>query len=127
MGDNYLEAQAKNTRKRRAIAAEEIESPKLFVRPDRVTERYTVDCVGGGGIDVGEELTCYPGGSDGVIDVVRGHLRVGEVGPHGGGLSLEEDINDEGVGRLRVVSIDPIGGSAEVETFKEDLFDEHRR
>lgn len=126
MGDNYLEAQAKNTKKRRAKAAAAIKAPKLLIRPDQVLDNFTVDCRDGYELAAGDVLLCFPGAGDGV-DVVRGHERVGAVGPLGGAQSLSAKIDEAGVGRLRVISFDLIGGSAQVEPIREDAPYGHER
>jgi hypothetical protein len=120
VGDNYLEAQAKNTRKRRAKAAAAIKAPRLLVRPDQVLDHFTVECRDGYELLAEDLLYCYPGAGSNVIDVVRGHERVGTVGQLGGSESLAAEIEGAGVGRLRVISFDKLGGSAQVQRITED-------
>ena len=120
MGDNYLEAQAKNTKKRRAKGTVKINSPTLLSRADRIFDRYTVDCFDGYEIAKGDVLICFAGPSPGVIEVVQGHQRVGEVTLLGGGESLTAEIQSDGIGHLRVTSVDLVGGSVQVEPIKEE-------
>lgn len=120
MGDNFLEAQVKNTKKRRARAAAIINSPKLIVRPDEVVDEFTVECRDGFELSPGEVLRCFPGESSSAVEVARGHLNVGEVTQSGGGRVLKSEIQAEGVGRLRICTFDQLAGSAQVECFRED-------
>ena len=127
MGDNFLEAQAKNTKKRRAKAVAEINTPKLIERPDEVRDRFTVECADGCELAAGETLRCFPGERADAVDVARGHQTVGQVNELGGGRALASDVQAAGVGRLRVVSFDGLAGSAQVEQVREDTSHGHQR
>lgn len=127
MGDNYLEAQAQNTKKRRAKAAAAINAPRLLVRPDHVLDQFTVDCHVGYELVPGDVLFCFPSAAGDAVDVVRGHERVGAVGTFGGAESLTAEMDGAGVGRLRVISFDRVSGSAEVEPIREDQASGHER
>lgn len=65
-------------------------------------------------------LPCFRGPLPGVIEVVQGHQRVGEVTMLGGGESLTAEIQSDGIGHLLVTSVDLVGGSAQVEPIKEE-------
>lgn len=120
MGDNFLEAQAQNTKKRRAKAAAVINAPKLIVRSDEVVDEFTVDCREGMELKPGEELRCFQTSCEDLLDVARGHLNVGKVTEAGGARSLVAEIQTKGVGRLRVRSFDRLAGSAQVERITEE-------
>jgi len=127
MGDNFLEAQAKNTRKRRAKAAAVINAPRLIVRPDVVVDEFTVDCREGCELTPGEELRCFRISREDAVDVARGHMNVGKVTEAGGAGALAAEIQGEGVGRLRVRSFDRLAGSAQVERVREENSNGHQR
>jgi hypothetical protein len=127
MGDNFLEGQAKSTKKRRAKAAAVINAPKLIIRGDEVVDEFTVDCREGCELSPGEELLCFQNARGDTIDVARGHLNVGKVKQAGGAGSLATELQGEGVGRLRVRSFDHLAGSAQVERVREENSNGHQR
>lgn len=103
MGDNFLESQAGMTKKRRAKAAVKRDAPKLLVRPDSVTNEFTIDCRDGIVLRPGEQVLCLPGRSGSPIDIVHENRLLGHVGV-GGGDVLRQEIAQPGVGRLQIVS-----------------------
>lgn len=118
MGDNFLEEQAKNSKRRRAKAKTEMGVPKLLTRPDEVADEFTIDCHSGQELKLGEELRCFPSVIDDTVDVARAHRQVGSVG-EGGGSVLRQFIDQSGVGRLRIRSVNPLTGTAQAEIIKE--------
>jgi hypothetical protein len=119
MGDNVLEGQAKNTRKRRAKAAAGMQAPKLIERPDEVLDQFTIDCKEGQHLKVGEVLYCFPGTDGAPVDVVRQHENVGSVDETGGGKELRKQIEGRGAGKLRICSLDELTGTSQAEFVRE--------
>lgn len=115
MGDNFLEEQAKNTKKRRARGAATIGRETLFKRPDQVTDQFTVDCHEGNDLIKGDILWCFQNADGKGVDVIQKHKTIGLVVAEGGGAELAVEIGIEGVGQLRVVSFDSLSGAAQVE------------
>ena len=118
MGDNFLEEQAKNSKKRRAKAKSKMETPKLFERADEITDEFTIDCREGQQLSSGDVLRCFPGDNGNPVEVARDHQNVGCVGD-GGGNVLRNYICKAGVGKLRVLNVNPLTGSAQAEFVKE--------
>ncbi len=119
MGDNFLEDQAKNTRKRRAKAAAKRGTPKLFDRSDRVTEEFTIDCLDGTAVKTGDLVLCFPGQNGLPLDVVIENRLFGSVGEIGGGGVLRQRIEEFGVGKLRITSYCDLAGTARAELIQE--------
>lgn len=115
MGDNVLEGQAKNTRKRRAKAVAGMQTPKLFQRSDEVRDQYTVDYKEGQQLKPGEVLLCFPGTNGAPIDVTRKHENIGSVEESGGGNQLRKQIEDAGAGNLRISSVNELTETAQAE------------
>ncbi len=103
MGDNFLEDQAGKTRKRRARAVTKRDAPKLLVRPDAVSDEFTIDCQNGAILKPGDWLMCVPGQNGAPVDVVQENRLLGHVAV-GGGDVLRRQIEGAGVGKLQVVS-----------------------
>ena len=112
MGYNFLEAQAKHSKKRRAKAISKMQTPKLFERPDEVTDEFTIDCNHGATLKPGEQLRCFPGTNGAPVDVARAHQHVGSIS-EGGGEVLRRWIEQRGVGMLHVLSVDALTGTAQ--------------
>src|SRR5579863_5888979 len=104
MGDNFLEGQAKNTKKRRTKATSKMLMPKLISRPDEIVDEFTLDCLDGLTLAPGDVLRCFPGMNGAPVDVVREHRNIGSVNENGGGGALRRQIEQQGVGRLHVRS-----------------------
>ena len=117
MGDNFLEEQAKNSKKRRAKAKSKIDEPKLFQRGDEITDEFTIDCCDGQQLVPGEILRCFPGDNGSQVEVARDHHNVGRVG-EGGGDVVRNRIDQTGVGKLKVCSVNPLTGTAQAEIVK---------
>lgn len=115
MGDNFLEGQAKNTKKRRDKASKLINTPTLFQRPDELIDVYTLDCLDGVSLKPGEILRCFPGSNETPVEVAQYHQNVGKISESGGGLSLQNKIKIHGVGKLIVRNFNELTSSAQVE------------
>ena len=118
MGYNFLEAQAKYAKKRRAKAISKMQRPKLFEHPDEITDEFTIDCHDGAILERGEELRCFPGTNGAPVDVVRAYQNIGVVG-EGGGEVLRQSIEQRGTGRLRVLSFNSLTNTAQAQIVKE--------
>jgi hypothetical protein len=115
MGDNFLEGQAGNTKKRRAKSTAEMQVPKLNFRPDEMISEFTVDCRDGISLSPGEILRCFPGASGVPVDVARDHQNIGFIGDSGGGESLRSAIELSGFCKVRVSSFDALSSTAQVQ------------
>jgi hypothetical protein len=118
MGDNFLESQAGNTKKRRAKAAEKRDTPKLIARPDVVVDEFRIDCKNGVVLKPGEHVICLPGRNGAPVDVVHEHRLLGNVAV-GGGEVLRQEIEQNGVGRLQIVSYCMLTDTAKARLLKE--------
>lgn len=103
MGDNFLEAQAGNTRKRRAKAEAKRDSPKLIERPDVVVDEFTIECLEGVSLRTGDVVMCFPGRNGSPVDVVVENQFKGAVN-RGGGQVLRQSIEATGIGKLHILS-----------------------
>lgn len=112
MGDNVLEGQAKNTQKRRAKAVAGMQTPKLFQRSDEVRDQYTIDYKEGQQLKPGDVLRCFPGTNGSPIDVASMHENIGSVDESGGGNQLRKQIEEAGVGNLRICSVNELTETA---------------
>jgi hypothetical protein len=112
MGDNILESQAQNTKKRRQRQRAALKQPELIVRLEEISIEYTVEPVGGSALKPGDRIHCYVR-DDGVsIDVVQDNHLVGVV-PHDGGADvLRHSLGDVRLGVLIVRSICELTGTA---------------
>lgn len=119
MGDNFLEGQAKNTKKRRARAVSQMETPKLFERPDEVVDEFTIDCRDGQTFAAGEILFCFPNSVGDSVDVARNHEHIGCVRESGGAKTLRIRIDGPGVGKLLVRSFNQLACTAQVEAVQD--------
>jgi len=115
---NFLEAQAKYAKKRRAKAISKMQRPKLFERPDEITDEFTIDCRDGAILNPGEELRCFPGTNGVPVDVARAYRNIGFVG-EGGGAVLRRCIEQRGVGRLRILSFNSLTNTAQAQIVKD--------
>lgn len=115
MGDNFLEEQARNTKKRRAKGGAALRTEKLFKRADNVVDHFTVECDDGYELKPGDILFCFPSQNGRGVEVSLQHKAIGVVAEDGGATALTESITAEGVGQLRVVSFDALAGAAQVE------------
>lgn len=118
MGDNFLESQAKNAKKRRARAASNMHVPKLIARPDEIVDVFTIDCCDGQILQAGEVLRCFPGANGAPVDVARAHEHVGSIGI-GGGETLRRVLAETGTMNVCIRSYDPLTATATAELKKE--------
>lgn len=118
MGDNFLEVQAGNTRKRRAKAAANRDMPKLISRPDSVSDEFTIDCRDAVLLKPGIQVLCLPGKNGLPVDVVYENSLLGHVGV-GGGEVLRREIEQAGVGRLQIVNYCSLTDTAKARLVKE--------
>lgn len=103
MGDNFLEGQAGNTKKRRAKAAAKLAAPKLLARPDVMLDEFTIDCQNNVSAKPGDMVICVANQNGGPIDVVIENRLLGRI-ELGGGEVLRNAIEHLGVGRLEILS-----------------------
>lgn len=118
MGDNFLETQAGNTKKRRAKAAAKRDTPKLLNRPDAVLDEFTIDCQDSVVLRPGDTVLCLLGKNGSPVDVVFENHLLGHVGI-GGGEVLRREIEQSGAGRLQVVSHCKLTDTAKARLVKE--------
>jgi hypothetical protein len=118
MGYNVLEAQVKNSKKRRAKAISKMHTPTLLSRPDEITDEFTIEYRDGTILQPGEELRCFPGTNGAPVEVARAHRNIGLVGEEGGGAVLQHCIEPRGTGKLRVLSVNALTGTARAEIVK---------
>jgi hypothetical protein len=120
MGDNLLEGQVNNSRKRRDRAMVEMQLPSLLARPDGVLRRvFTVKPVGGVALIEGEVLLAIHNGDDLQVDVIRDYSQIGVIEGEGAKV-LGEALADIGAARLRIGRILGLSGFGEAEIVKED-------
>jgi hypothetical protein len=114
MGDNVLESQAQNTRKRRQRHRESQSQGQLFVRPEVVAVEYTVECTDGNSIASGDRVNCYVA-PDGVqVDVVKETRRVGIVSRSGGAELLRRSLDTSGIASAVVRKACELSGTATI-------------
>jgi len=90
MGENVLESQAKNTKKRRARRAADEQQGRLFERADRVSDEFTVDRTTSTATPkVGDVLHCYIGKGKAPVDVAFENQQIGVVNEGGGDVLRE--------------------------------------
>lgn len=90
MGENILESQAKNTKKRRTRIAADRQQKELFERGDQVCEEFTVDkSTGGPAVKIGDVLLCLTGKGNAPVDVIYENKKIGIVDDGGGDVLRE--------------------------------------
>jgi len=118
MGDNLLEGQVKNSRKRRDRAMTEMQLPSLLIRPELVRQVFTVKPVDGAVFEEGEVLLAVRTGGGAHIDVTRDYDRIGVVEGEGARV-LTQSLMDIGVARLRIGEVLGLSGAGKAEIVKE--------
>ena len=118
MGDNFLEGQAGNTKKRRAKSAVKRDTPRLISRPDEVVDEFTIDCQNSVVLNPGDTVHCLPGQNGSPVDVVVENRLLGHVGV-GGGEVLRREIEQPGIGRLQIISHCTLTDTAKARLVKE--------
>ena len=118
MGDNLLEGQVKNSRKRRDRAMAEMQSPSLLYRPELVRQIFTVKPVDGAFLEEGEVLLAVRTGGGASIDVTRDYDRIGVVEGEGARV-LEKALIDTGVARLKISEVLSLSGAGRAEIVME--------
>lgn len=121
MGDNFLEGQAKNTKKRRARATSAMQAPKLIERSDEIIDEFTVECREGVVLQPGDILRCFPSSNDSLVDVALDHRNIGTVGEAGGVQSLHPQVKVAGMAKVRVNKFDSLAGTAQVVCVEDKL------
>lgn len=118
MGDNFLENQAGNTKKRRAKAVIERDTPTLLSRPDTISDEFTIDCHSNVSFKPGDIVVCLLGQNGSPVDVVIENHLLGHVDV-GGGETLRQEIERSGVGRLQILSHCTLTDTAKAKLVKE--------
>ncbi|MCA9112021.1 MAG: hypothetical protein KDA52_18860 [Planctomycetaceae bacterium] len=119
MGDNILEDQAGKTRKRRAKAAAQRDTPKLIERRDVVFDEFTIDCHEGMSFKPGELALCFLGRNGSPVDVVVENQAKGVVAVGGGDDVLRRKIERVGVGKVRITSFCDLTDTAKAVLLRE--------
>lgn len=105
MGDNILESQAKNTKKRRSRKQTDLEQGRLFIRGNDASIEFTVDCdATDSSQKVGDVLHCFPGRGKAPVDVVHENRKIGVV-DEGGGATLRKILAESGCKSLIVTNV----------------------
>lgn len=118
MGDNFLEGQVKNSRKRRDRAMVEMQLPSLFKRPENVRQVFPVRPADGVALQEGEELLAVRTGGDTRIDVARDYRQVGFVEGEAA-KALAEALELTGAAKLRIGKVSPLSGFGQAEIVKD--------
>jgi hypothetical protein len=120
MGDNILESQATNTKKRRERQQAQLQQDELFARPDEISTEYTVDCSRFPEMKIGDTVHCYIGKDGVTVDVLKENRRVGTVGSDGGLDSLRSSLGQAAIGVFVVQTLCDITETAKIMAKKED-------
>ncbi|MEN6407179.1 MAG: hypothetical protein ABFC77_11990 [Thermoguttaceae bacterium] len=118
MGDNLLEGQVKNSRKRRDRAMTEMQLPSLLYRPELVRQVFTVKPVDGALFEEGEVLLAVRTGDGASIDVTRDYDRIGVIEGEAARV-LGKALIDTGVARLRIGEVLSLSGAGKAEIVME--------
>jgi hypothetical protein len=114
MGDNVLESQAQNTRKRRQRHRDRQLQGELVVRPEVIAVEYTVECNDGNAIAHGDQVDCYACADGERVDVVKENRRVGVITRSGGADLLQASVGVSGIGRAVVLKVCELSGTATI-------------
>jgi hypothetical protein len=114
MGENVLESQAQNTRKRRQRHKAGQLQGELFARPDVVAVEYTVECADEPGIADGDQVVCYVVPDATRVDVLKENRRVGVVNPAGGADLLRRSLAPVGIASAVVCKACKLSGTATI-------------
>ena len=117
MGDLFRKQQAKNFKKGRDRAMEEVERPRLFERPELVRTIFTLLPADGVALSEGERLLALTEDRASPVFAVRGHEKVGVVDGEGAEVLRQAIASPEGPGiaELRVTSVSELSGTASAE------------
>ena len=118
MGDNVLESQARNTKKRRSRRQAQLQQGELLQRGDHVIDVFTIDCSAGHGLKEGDVLHCYPGKADSPVDVIRENRQIGVV-RGAGGIAIAEIAKQFGCCQVVAVSVCELTDTAKVQFKRE--------
>ena len=119
MGDNFLEGQTKNARKRRDRAMAEVQHPTLLDRPEIVRTVYTVRPVDGEQLEGGETLLVVRTGVNQHLDVLRGYLKVGTIDGDAAKALGEALSQTSGAAKIRISRVSSLSGIGQAEIRKE--------
>ncbi len=119
MGDNVLEGQVNNSRKRRDRTMAEMQVPPLFTRPEIVRQVFTLKPVEGATFQEGEVVLAVRTSGDGSIDVTRDYRRIGTVDGDGAKVLGQALAETTGVAKLVVREVLGISGLGKAEIVKE--------
>jgi hypothetical protein len=119
MGDNVLEGQVNNARKRRDRAMAEMQLPPLFSRPEIVRQVFTVKPAEGITLQAGETLLAVR--IDGQLDIgiTRDYSRIGTIGGDGAKVLGQALADTSGVATLVVREVLGLSGLGKAEVVKE--------
>lgn len=115
MGDNVLEGQVTNSRKRRDRAMAGMQLPSLLTRPETVRRFFTVKPVDGVTLQVGEALFAIRTDGDLSIDVTRDYRRVGTVAGEGAQVLGRALAETNGITKVIVREVLDLSGFGKVE------------
>jgi hypothetical protein len=118
MGDNLLEGQVKNSRKRRDRAMTEMQLPSLLYRPELVRQVFTVKPVGDEEFREGEILLAVPTDDEPRIGVIREYNRIGIIDGEGA-IVLGQALADTGVAKLKIEKVLTLSGQGQAVIFKD--------
>ncbi len=120
MGDNYLKRQAKNFRKRRDLAFDNLATPPLFTRPDVVNRVFQAKPSGDEQFEVGETLWAIPDPNSHTVPVARGCYRLGVIDGDGASslIGLFPPNGAIDVLPMRVTKVLELSGVAELDVLE---------
>jgi hypothetical protein len=116
MGENYLEEQARNAKKRRDRSRENLEHPRLFERPDIVEMIYEGVPSQGEQFREDETLRAVPSANGGHIDILRINKQVGII-EGDGARKLQSELSkpeNGGIVPVKVTKVSPLSGGADL-------------
>lgn len=117
MGDNFLRQQVENFRRGRDQAMRECESSTLFVRPGVMKTLFSASPCRGKSFVVGESLLAVAVNGSGLIAVMRGCERIGEIDGDSATVIRQSlcDPSSPGIAPMQVVEVAELSGVAKVE------------
>jgi hypothetical protein len=122
MGDNFLRQQINNFKKRRDQAVANRKRPTLFDRPELVSTQYPVTPAPDRQLEKGEILFGVASNNGTLIDVARGHVKVGCM--EGDAAHVLRNALREpgqlGVIKLQIVDVKPLSGVAQARIVVEE-------
>ena len=121
MGDNFLKRQAKNFRKRRDLAWDDMKHSSLFQRPGIVNRIFHAKPYTNEKLAVGEELWAAPDTEHQRISLIRAHRKVAFIDGDGVAALMEAFSADKtpGIIPLRVISVLRLSEAAQLQISEE--------